>query len=257
MGTWFDRWAKNTATGSTVDASPSVDDVAPAESIEPPSRRDFLKKAGIVGGVAWSIPVMQTVMAPMASASTNTGLGGACNDLGTCASGAAYCNGSICGGVGAICTGLCAVSTCSNGQCGGGGGDCYNGNQCVSNICSSHGKCKAKIGAVCTKPAHCFSKRCSGGVCAKGSAGGGCTKNKGCKSGRCNKTSQTCRVAVLGGGCWVDTDCGKPANRNINCSKSGSSEPFVCGGKGAVCSSSADCSSTQSGNLCHNGHCKA
>ena len=74
MGSWLDRWAKNTATSGSVDVSPSV--AASAEPVEPPSRRDFLKKAGIVGGVAWSIPVMQTVMAPMASASAGTPIGG-------------------------------------------------------------------------------------------------------------------------------------------------------------------------------------
>jgi hypothetical protein len=256
MGSWIDKWAKKTATTSTTQTAAPSDVATSAEPVEPPSRRDFLKKAGIVGGAAWSIPVMQTVLAPMASASTNTPLGGACNDLDPCANGAAYCNGSVCGGKGAVCTGLCAVSTCANGQCGGGGGSCYNNSQCVSHICKT-GKCRAKLGAACTKPGNCFSGRCSGGVCVRASAGGGCLNDAGCKTGRCNTTSKTCRQAVRGGGCWVDTDCAKPGNRNINCSKSGSSEPFVCGGKGAVCSNSADCDSTASGNRCPNGHCKA
>lgn len=140
MGGWLERWARRAASAppkSVVDAS------YPTRS-----RRDFLKTAGVVGGLAWSVPVMQTVLAPAASASPGTQLGSSCTDLLPCANGTAFCNGSICGGVGADCSGgaLCATSSCAtkgkeDGLCGGKGAACTTDDQCMSGNCKK-GTCK-------------------------------------------------------------------------------------------------------------------
>ena len=109
MSGWLDRWAKRSATAGPVDApSTEVDRVASAQPASR-SRRDFLKKAGIVGGVAWSVPVLQTVMAPAYAAST-------CPN-GTC-------------GVG--CNVLCAI-----------GDPCTTGADCITGNCNPSKKCKS------------------------------------------------------------------------------------------------------------------
>ena len=109
MSSWLDRWAKRAAEAPPTPLSDAEMSASPDVARPASSRRDFLKKAGIVGGVAWSVPVLQTVMAPAASAASNTPLGQPCNDLSTCANGTAYCSGTCCGGLGAVCgTALCA-----------------------------------------------------------------------------------------------------------------------------------------------------
>ena len=145
---------------------------------------------------------------------------------------------------------LCASAPVNNGQCGGGGGRLLPTTTSASRTSATEHKCRAKIGATCTSQATASADVVLAAFALRVPPAAVALKDKGCKTGRCNTTSKTCRPAVLGGGCWVDTDCAKPGSSNINCSKSGSPEPFVCGGKGAVCSASADCSSTQSGNLC-------
>ena len=64
MGSWLDKWAKRAATAAPSDVPPTGSTAESTPQRPAASRRDFLKKAGIVGGVAWSVPVMQTVLAP-------------------------------------------------------------------------------------------------------------------------------------------------------------------------------------------------
>ena len=147
MSGWFERWAKH-AAAATPDTTPTTHPVR--------SRRDFLKTAGIVGGVAWSVPVLQTVLAPAASASAGTPLGNPCNDLGTCNGGNAYCNGATCGGVGAICPGSVCVSgvecsgrTGSAETCGGPGATCGGANDDAADGLCTSGNCSKKKNGVC------------------------------------------------------------------------------------------------------------
>ncbi len=72
MSSWLDRWAKRAAEAPPTPLSDAEMSASPDVARPASSRRDFLKKAGIVGGVAWSVPVLQTVMAPAASASPGT-----------------------------------------------------------------------------------------------------------------------------------------------------------------------------------------
>lgn len=151
MAGWLDRLAKRAA-----DPAPASSDQVTRAPSEPanrpaPSRRDFLKKAGIVGGLAWSVPVMQSVVAP-AHAASNTPIGGVCSGAGSvCANGNAFCNGAICGGPGASCptgssTQCVASSPCSRRTPGG--------------VYTCGGP-----GAVCSTDANCTYGNCRGGAC--------------------------------------------------------------------------------------------
>lgn len=134
---WVDRWARRAAARDVAEPATSG---LPGSA---PSRRDFLKRAAVVGSAVWTVPVLQTVMAPAASASPGTPLGDPCNDLGPCAGGA-YCNGTRCGGVGAICPGsVCASGIPCSGRtegaqtCGGPGATCSGSEACDNGNCAS------------------------------------------------------------------------------------------------------------------------
>jgi hypothetical protein len=254
MDSWFDRWAKRRSTPGT--AASSAPDTTSADQSGHSSRRDFLVKAGLVGGAVWTVPAMQSVLAP-ASAASGTSIGSACTNIGDACGDNTYCGtNGICGGLGATCGAGCFNSSCKNGTCGGSGATCTKNKQCSSKICTS-GHCRGKVGAVCHKGSDCQSERCSNaGVCAKGAAGVPCTFNSDCKTGHCNQQSRTCNAAHLGGGCWTNSDCKNTGSSHIHCSQPQSQEPKICGGKGAVCHSDSDCASSAS-HACKNGHCKA
>lgn len=243
MSSWLDRWARRAA-----EATPSTaqDALEPLRSDAGSARRDFLKKAGIVGGVAWSVPVLQTVMAPAASASNGTLLGNNCPAGNVaCAGGTAFCATTApfrCGGLGATC-GACAsgAGTCSNATCGGGGGTCTPANQattCVSGICVGT-TCRALVGAAC-------------------STGADCANSRPCSSGP-NGASLTC------GGPGATCTGGTQALANAQCTYNNcSSLNGTCGGSGAVCNQPGQgdisCNSSQ-GNPCRTsganaGECK-
>jgi len=116
MSSWLDRWAKRAAEAPPTPLSDAEMSASPDVARPASSRRDFLKKAGIVGGVAWSVPVLQTVMAP-AHAASNTQLGDPCTGTGLCNSGLAFCNGSQCGGPGASAPGCASGGVSAAGQC--------------------------------------------------------------------------------------------------------------------------------------------
>lgn len=162
---WIDRWARQAAA--------PVDRAAPAASSPHVgvSRRTFLKRAATVGAVAWSVPVLQSVAAPAASASVGTALGDPCNDLGVCAGGDAYCNGTVCGGVGALCpTSICASGLPCSGHTGG------------AETCGGPG-------ATCSSSAACTYGNCNGircgGLLATCATSAECRGNWNCSSGRC------------------------------------------------------------------------
>ena len=138
MSSWLDRLARRVAS---VPASR-----LPAPSGTPadaPSRRTFLKKAAVVTGAAWTVPVMQTALAPAHAVSG--GLGQECVTQ-PCAAGL-FCSPvtGTCGGPGAVCGAGCYNSTCaSNGYCGGTDATCSDDSQCgsaVGNACNK-GFCK-------------------------------------------------------------------------------------------------------------------
>lgn len=200
MSSWLDGWAKRAAEAPTTPVSDAEVSSSPSLVRPASSRRDFLKKAGIVGGVAWSVPVLQTVMAPAASASVGSGVGQVCTapnqNSGTCTDGS-QCFGGYCGGAGASCAGnpTCYLSTCS--------GTGQPGVNAQINVCGG-------IGANCAT---------TGGL-------NNCRTGVGCAS----RTGQT---TCGGPGSACGTSNALCAYNN--CSGDGGQDPNTCGGKGAVC----------------------
>lgn len=153
MGRWLDRWAKRAAEAAPSAASEPTPPAQPAPRSPSPSRRDFLKKAGVVGGVAWSVPVLQTVMAPAASASPGSTKGSPCtggvNDNGLVCGDGSRCFNGVCGAPGAFCdpntgTAQCVSSECDGGRCGGLGAKCNQGKVCAPGfVCGTGNKCQA------------------------------------------------------------------------------------------------------------------
>ena len=104
MGGWLDRWAKRAATAAPIDVS--AHEVTPSDGAEASSllsRRDFLKKAGIVGGVAWSVPVIADRRRSHGFRLTEHTARWCVQRLGPCNGGHAFCNGATCGGLAALC----------------------------------------------------------------------------------------------------------------------------------------------------------
>ena len=89
MSDWLDGWARRAAR----PAHPTPGDTAPEHGL---SRRQLLKRAGVVAGAAWTVPLIQSALAPPAAASGggNTIIGFACTTTTDCASG--YCSGGFC-----------------------------------------------------------------------------------------------------------------------------------------------------------------
>jgi hypothetical protein len=132
MGSWLDRWAKR-AAASPAPSSPAVPPPHPADD---ESRRSFLKKAAVVTGAVWTVPILQTALAPAASASAGAVIGSPCSPDGVVCGDTSVCAQLICGGAGATCTGgqPCFNSQCSGGVCGGVGAKCNAGKVCAPGL---------------------------------------------------------------------------------------------------------------------------
>ena len=98
MSDWLDGWARRAAR----PAHPTPGDTAPEHGL---SRRQLLKRAGVVAGAAWTVPLIQTALAPPAAASGggNTIIGFTCTTNTDCASG--NCSGGFCADPGKVWTG--------------------------------------------------------------------------------------------------------------------------------------------------------
>jgi len=158
MAGWLDRWARRSAS----TAPPP----APRASA-PTSRRAFLKRAAVVTGAAWTIPVLQSTVAPAYAASG--GIGTPCSTFDeVCAADGSRCNGSVCGGLGAPCGALCFNSSCGSGSCGGVGADCTSNGQCNGRQCRGRTGGPTTCGgpgAACSTGSHCTHGNCNGATC--------------------------------------------------------------------------------------------
>jgi hypothetical protein len=129
------------------------------------TRRALLRRGAVVGAVVWTTPVLQTALAPAASASHCTncvGIGGSCDPNHS----TAECQ------VGLVClAGVCLVD--------GGSSGCTTSNQCASGVCSG-GVCLAWPGTTCTSGTQCASGKCTGGVCFANGRGGRCKTTADC-----------------------------------------------------------------------------
>ena len=171
MSDWLDGWARRAARPEDRADAPSA-----ARGL---SRRQLLKRAGVVAGATWSAALIQSAVAPAASAS-----GGPT----PCTSGCA--DGTICSPAGTSTT-LCASGYCgSNSLCATKSwtlGTCGTNSDCYSNVCTG-GVCqKGTAGAVCNAQADCAfwagGGQCMGGVC--GGSGSICWYDGMCASGTC------------------------------------------------------------------------
>lgn len=191
MSSWLDNLAKAAARHSAAkDPSvPAVDRTV--------SRRDALKRAGVVGAVLWTAPVVSSMTSP-AYAATSPKANGTCK-------GHTDVKNGPCGGSG-------GCPKCGEGQ------RCFNDSDCLSGTCGRRsngngnggpGVCaKGTPPAPCMENADCSSGVCSGmvngqGTCAKGS--GTCATGSDCFSGACN--NGTCAKSAKGGTCSTSSDC--------------------------------------------------
>jgi hypothetical protein len=169
-----------------------------------------LKRAGIVGGVTWSVPVMQTVLAPAASASAGAVIGDPCSPDGVTCGDSSICYASVCGAMGASCaTGPCFASACSPTNvpqpsiCGGIRATCTSDAECLSSGCDG-GRCKGGAGAVCSKDDQCYTSEgccragdpgCTIGTCRQSKKNKDCRTNADCLNGNCLPTKKCANVS--------------------------------------------------------------
>jgi hypothetical protein len=208
MSRWLDQVARR-AAGQPAQTSPTAPEPVrstPTGSTAGSSRRDFLKRAGVVGAAVWTVPVIESALAPAAAASTPN------------------CTG-VCGGACPLCTagqGTCTTNsqcasglTCSGGVCKAAqGATCTSNAQCVTNVCLS-GTCRGTVaGTTCTNSNTCLSQACLNGVCHQSGTlypWNTCASSADCyTNGGCNASTHTCNDSTKGGKCLIDSDCVSP-----------------------------------------------
>ena len=168
MDGWLDRWAKASATpGSRRPAG----DTAGSPGL---SRRQLLKRAGVVAGAAWTVPLIQSAVAPAAAASGG-GCTSACPPGSPCGTGVTCGPGLVC--LGGVCTSSGKVWT---------GSTCQQDYQCWSNVCKG-GKCKpAELKMPCRISADCMDNvNCSAQTQTCGGVGATCQNKNKCISEKC------------------------------------------------------------------------
>ncbi len=163
MGNWFDERAKSSARRSSNDLRAlNVDPVAEVGL----SRRDVLKRGGIVAGVAWTAPVLMSVMTPAAAVSPCPPNTQAC----TTTSGSTICCPIPASGI--------PPDTCPDGECipaGELGGFCLNNGMGAGGCNDDDNKCNnpgpgpegrgicGGPGSFCETDAQCFGDlECTG-----------------------------------------------------------------------------------------------
>lgn len=212
VGHWLDALAK-ASTGNRVrhrtpdsgaESSPASrrpDDNSVAREAQGISRRALLRRGAVIGAAVWTTPVLQTALAPAASASACTigcVAGTTCTTNTNCATG--LCLNGICAyphGTPGACTAnnQCQSGNCFNGTCTAQwpGTTCTANNQCLSGKCVG-GRCfENALGQLCSISADCTdnttcpptgSPRVCGGVGALCANNNKCTTNK-CRGGVC------------------------------------------------------------------------
>ena len=177
--TWFDDWAKRSARRAAVPPQQAGDGAGM-------TRRDMLKKAGIVGvATVWAAPVIQSVTAP-AYAQPYTPVCTPSDSSGAC---------------GGNCPTKCGFNR-----------TCTAGSDCLSGTCTS-GKCaKSATGGSCLLGSDCNSGTCLAGTCRANAVGGTCQSNADCTSANCNTTTHVCAASANGGACTTTADCSDTAH---------------------------------------------
>lgn len=178
MSDWLDDAAKAAAGDQAADEGQGL------------SRREALRRAGLIGAAVWAAPVVQTVLAPSASAHSH-------QQPGTC-SGWTDANGGFCGG-----TGGCP-------KCGA-GKICTSNSDCLSGECTGTKKrktcAKSTVGEPCRSGSDCTTGVCRNGVCQSAPSTGGCQTNADCPSGHVCANGVCKPPTTGGGGCTSSKDC--------------------------------------------------
>ena len=209
MGHWLDALAKastgfrahhrNSSSGATSQPETGRPNDVPAPVAQGLTRRALLRRGAVVGAVVWTTPILQTALAPAASASVVPPCTVAC-PVGTACSGPAGCaSGLICSG------GVCKIPY------GNTTTTCANGGQCQSDNCSTTtNKCLASWpGHTCTSGTQCLSGKCSGGQCFANPLGGYCRITTDCTDNTtCPSTGSGVKVCGgPGASCQNDNKC--------------------------------------------------
>jgi hypothetical protein len=133
-----------------------------------------MKKAAVVGGAVWSVPVIQSVTAPAAAASATvcSGGGGTCGVLVSgpgpcpkCATGVACSTNNDCA------TGVGCNSRTGTKVCGGPGAACTASANCVYKDCTNNicGYSAQFFGSACGTPAGTYTAPANNAACQAGS----------------------------------------------------------------------------------------
>ena len=147
--------------------SSRFDDWAKASARPGMSRRDVMKRAGIIGvATIWATPIVQSVGAPAFATSPicipsdPSGCGASCPSR---CSLNLVCNSTLDCASGLTCkSGLCKVS--DDQTCQGANGPAKDAN-CASGKCGGGNTCLRSQGATCTNKNQCASNTCTAGVC--------------------------------------------------------------------------------------------
>lgn len=191
----FDDWAKSSARRA---AEPT-----PETQASGISRREMLKKAGIVGAATvWAAPVVQSVMAPATAQVSPPPIPTCTAPDGSCGSPAKNCT--------SVCppdqNRACADNSDCDGNCSGTplvcvkapvGGHCYTNTGCTQARCNTTTQTclTGATGATCTANSQCVTNKCTSGTCAQST--GGCYSTADCSGSR----------VCVGGGAFVAGTC--------------------------------------------------
>jgi hypothetical protein len=264
MSSWLDGWARRAVRPSVSDPASTPSPGSAAAPTPALSRRDLIKRASVVGAAVWATPVLQTALAPAASASGPTP--DPCLTTGTCPPGAPCTTDADCGsddcntgtgvcrasGVDGTCSANvdCLTANCASGVCDEAwpGGPCQANADCMSGICQANKTCATsplykpcRTAADCGSGVFCASTGLGGGICATAWPGfGTCSANSGCTSNNCNTGAnpKVCRQNNAGGTCRISADC-TTALCNFGagvCAKSNA---------GGLCAANKDCTTNQ------------
>ena len=166
MADWLDRWARRAGRPAGAPNSP--------DGARQLSRRQLLKRAGVIAGATWTVPMIQSAVAPAAAASgggciSGCPAGSTCTTDANCASGLT-CIGGICGQPGKAWTGT----------------SCGHDNQCWSNVCNGHTCKPAELKAPCRTSTDCRDNvNCSATTQTCGGTGASCNNKHKCISEQC------------------------------------------------------------------------
>jgi hypothetical protein len=206
VGSWLDRVARHAAGSSTPAPGSQLGDPATPTGT---SRRDFLRRAGIVGAAVWTVPVIESAVAPAAAASTPTCTGVCGGTCPTCGVGQGPCTTNTQCNTGLVCS----AGVCKTPQ----GGTCTTNANCSTSVCIS-GTCQGTVaGTTCSSGSTCLSTFCVGGKCHTGPNGYMCLTNADCyTNGGCNTTTHTCNKSSKGGACFINSDCSAGTCQGVN-----------------------------------------